>query len=93
MSRWTDKTPKQPIMIANVDEYLAHIGYTGSKEPTLANLAALHSCHLLSIVFENVSCIIGEKVQLDYDWIFEKIVKRGRGGKVLHYQIESSFLV
>ena len=79
-------------MIANVDEYLAHIGYTGSKEPTLANLDALHSCHLLSIVFENVSCIIGEKVQLDYDWIFEKIVKRGRGGKVLHYQIESDFL-
>jgi len=67
-------------MLANVDEYLAHIGYTGSKEPTLANLDALHSCHLFSIVFENMSCIIGEKVQLDHDWIFEKIIKRGRGG-------------
>ena len=80
-------------MTANVDEYLAHIGYTGSREPTLANLDALHSCHLLSVVFENVSCIIGEKVQLDHDWIFEKIIKRGRGGKVLHYQMESNFLV
>ena len=80
-------------MTANVDEYLAHIGYTGSKEPTIANLGALHSCHLFSIVFENMSCIIGEKVQLDQDWIFEKIVKRGRGGKVLHYSMESNFLV
>ena len=69
--------------MANVDEYLAHIGYTGSKEPTVANLAALHSCHLLAVVFENVSCIIGEKIKLDPDWIFEKIVKRGRGGEIL----------
>ena len=67
--------------MANVDEYLAHIGYTGSKEPTVANLAALHSCHLLAVVFENISCIIGEKIKLDPDWIFEKIVKRGRGGE------------
>merc|ERR1712198_322592 len=66
--------------MANVDEYLAHIGYTGSKEPTVANLADLHSCHLLAVVFENISCMIGEKIKLDPDWIFEKIVKRGRGG-------------
>ena len=68
--------------MANVDEYLAHIGYTGSKEPNVANLAALHSCHLLAVVFENTSCIIGEKIKLDPDWIFDKIVKRGRGGEV-----------
>ena len=67
--------------MANVDEYLAHIGYTGSKEPTVANLADLHSCHLLAVVFENISCMIGEKIKLDPDWIFEKIVKRGRGGE------------
>ena len=68
--------------MANVDEYLAHIGYTGSKEPTVANLAALHSHHLLAVVFENISCMIGEKIKLDPDWIFEKIVKRGRGGEL-----------
>ena len=68
--------------MANVDEYLAHIGYTGSKEPTVASLAALHSHHLLAVVFENISCMIGEKIKLDPDWIFEKIVKRGRGGEL-----------
>merc|ERR1712037_732459 len=47
---------------------------------TVANLAALHSHHLLAVVFENISCMIGEKIKLDPDWIFEKIVKRGRGG-------------
>ena len=71
--------------MANVDEYLAHIGYTGSKEPTVANLAALHSSHLHAVVFENISCIIGEKIKLDPDWIFEKIVKRGRGGELFIY--------
>ena len=71
--------------MANVDEYLAHIGYTGSKEPTVANLAALHSSQLHAVVFENISCIIGEKIKLDPDWIFEKIVKRGRGGELFIY--------
>ena len=71
--------------MANVDEYLAHIGYTGSKEPTVANLAALHSSQLQAVVFENISCIIGEKIKLDPDWIFEKIVKRGRGGELFIY--------
>ena len=76
--------------MANVDECLAHIGYTGSKEPTVANLAALHSCHLLAVVFENISCIIGEKIKLDPDWIFEKIVKRGRGGELfIHFSMET----
>jgi len=63
-----------------VEEYLAHIGYHGSREVSLVNLQSLHSCHLLSVVFENMSGIIGEKVHLTPDWIFEKIVKRGRGG-------------
>ena len=72
-------------IMADVEEYLAHIGYTGSKEPTVANLAALHSSHLLAVVFENISCILGEKIKLDPDWIFEKIVKRGRGGELFIY--------
>ena len=76
--------------MANVDEYLAHIGYTGSKEPTVANLAALHSSHLHAVVFENISCNIGEKIKLDQDWIFEKIVKRGRGGELfIHFSMET----
>ena len=75
-------TSTSTCTMANVDEYLAHIGYTGSKEPTVANLAALHSHHLLAVVFENISCMIGEKIKLDPDWIFEKIVKRGRGGEL-----------
>ena len=85
-------TSTSTCTMANVDEYLAHIGYTGSKEPTVPNLAALHSCHLLAVVFENVSCIIGEKIKLDPDWIFEKIVKRGRGGEFLNL-LWSKFVV
>jgi len=66
--------------MASVDEYLDHIGFTGDKEVSLDNLNKLHSCHLLKVVFENMSGLIGEKVDLDPDWIFEKITKRGRGG-------------
>jgi len=66
--------------MASLDEYLAFLGYKGDKEPTMANLKQLHSLHLHKVVFENMSCIIGEDIQLDIDWLFDKIVKRGRGG-------------
>jgi len=66
--------------MTRMKEYLSHIGYSGDQEVTLENLNKLHSCHLLAVVFENMSGIIGEKVELDPDWILDKIMKRGRGG-------------
>lgn len=63
-----------------VDEYLARIHYTGLREPTLEVLTELQRCHMLSVPYENLSVFGKEKIVLSKDWLFEKIVRRHRGG-------------
>ena len=63
-----------------VEEYLARIHYTGSIEPTVEALSDLQRCHMLSVPFENLSVFGKEKIFLSKDWLFDKIVRRHRGG-------------
>ena len=63
-----------------VDEYLARIHYTGPREPTLEVLTELQRCHMLSVPFENLSVFGKEKIVLSRDWLFDKIVRKHRGG-------------
>ena len=65
---------------AEVEEYLARIHYKGSIEPTIDALSELHRCHILSVPFENLSVFGKEKIVLSKDWLFDKIVRRHRGG-------------
>ena len=64
----------------NINTYLQRIHYTGSRNPTIETLRALHRAHLLSIPFENLSIHTGERIRLNYKWLFNKIVTRRRGG-------------
>ncbi|XP_078371423.1 arylamine N-acetyltransferase, pineal gland isozyme NAT-10-like [Oculina patagonica] len=63
-----------------VEEYLARIHYTGPIEPTIEVLSELQRCHILSVPFENLSVFGKEKIVLSKDRLFEKIVRRHRGG-------------
>ena len=63
-----------------VDEYLARIHFTGPREPTLKVLTELQRCHMLSVPFENLSVFGKEKIVMSKDWLFDKIVRRHRGG-------------
>ncbi|KAL9973350.1 hypothetical protein ACROYT_G019793 [Oculina patagonica] len=63
-----------------VEEYLARIHYTGPIEPTIEALTALQRCHILSVPFENLSVFGKEKIILSKNWLFDKIVRRHRGG-------------
>ena len=63
-----------------VDQYLARIHFTGPREPTLEVLTELQRCHMLSVPFENLSVFGKEKIVLSKDWLFDKIVRRHRGG-------------
>merc|ERR1712048_421935 len=65
---------------ASVDKYLEFLGFKGFKEPTLENLINIHQLHLYKVTFENVSCMVGEEIQLNIDWLFDKVVNRSRGG-------------
>ena len=64
----------------DIQAYFDRIGFSGSRQPTLGTLQKLMSAHLRRIPFENLSIHIGERIRLDEDWLFEKIVHRNRGG-------------
>jgi N-hydroxyarylamine O-acetyltransferase len=64
----------------DVTAYLERINYHGSLEPTLDTLRELHKAHLLAVPFENLSIGIGEPIILDQKLLFDKVVKRRRGG-------------
>jgi len=60
--------------------YLARIGYGGATEPSPAVLAELQLAHLLTVPFENLSIHTGEEIRLSPEWLFDKVVRRRRGG-------------
>ena len=65
---------------AEVQEYLTRIHYSGPIEPTIDALSELHRCHMLSVPFENLSVFGKEEIVLSKDWLFDKIIRRHRGG-------------
>lgn len=64
----------------DVKAYLERIEYRGPLGPSAEALRALHVAHLRAVSFENLSIHAGEPVVLDDAALFEKIVRRRRGG-------------
>lgn len=64
----------------DVQTYLSRIGFSGSAEPVLDVLRSLHTHHLLTVPFENLTLHSGGRVQLDFPLLYDKIVKQRRGG-------------
>jgi N-hydroxyarylamine O-acetyltransferase len=68
-------------MIMDLQAYLDRIGYRGRVEPTSECLRQIHLCQVLSVPYENIDVQLG--IPIDHrnlDRIFEKIVRRRRGG-------------
>jgi len=61
-------------------KYLARFNYKGKVEPTLEVLKDLQKSHLLRVPFENLDIHFNRKIELDIEWIYQKIVEQGRGG-------------
>lgn len=66
--------------ILDLDAYFARIGYTGSREPTSATLAAIHRAHVAAIPFENIDVALGRGVKTGLADIEAKLVATRRGG-------------
>ncbi|NIH78332.1 arylamine N-acetyltransferase family protein [Amycolatopsis viridis] len=64
----------------DVDAYLARIGARQPAAPTAETLRDLHEAHQLAVPFENLSVHLPERIVLDEDALFDKIVRRHRGG-------------
>ncbi len=63
-----------------VDEYLKRIGYGGPLDASADTLRLLHATHMRAVPFENLSIHAREPVVLDDNALFDKIVRRRRGG-------------
>lgn len=64
----------------NLAAYFQRIGYRGPYQPNLALLSALTAAHTQSIPFENLDVLLGERISLEPDALFQKLVVDGRGG-------------
>jgi N-hydroxyarylamine O-acetyltransferase len=64
----------------NIQAYLQRINYTGPFAPGAETLRRLQVAHLRTVPFENLSIHSGEPIILDDKALFEKIVRRRRGG-------------
>ena len=64
----------------NITAYLDRINYHDSLAPTAETLRELQAAHLLTVSFENLSIHARQPIVLDDDALFEKIVRRRRGG-------------
>lgn len=67
-------------MRLELDAYLARVGYNGPIQTTTEVLRNIHRAHLLAITYENLDIHLGRTLSLDVNLIFEKIVRRKRGG-------------
>ncbi|XP_061670681.1 arylamine N-acetyltransferase, pineal gland isozyme NAT-10-like [Syngnathoides biaculeatus] len=65
----------------NLEEYFQRIGFQAPRNKAdFATLKLIHRCHIMSICFENLDMHCGGRMVTDIDVIFDKIVRRGRGG-------------
>lgn len=64
----------------NVPAYLDRINYRGPLKADAETLRQLHLAHLRSVPFENLSIHAHERIVLNDEALFEKIVTRHRGG-------------
>ena len=63
-----------------VDEYLNRIGYGGPLGASADTLRLLHAAHMRAVPFENLSIHGGQPVVLEDGALFDKVVRRRRGG-------------
>ncbi|NWH81493.1 ARY2 protein, partial [Piaya cayana] len=65
----------------DIKEYFARISYQGSyNKPDLATLTDIFQHHIRAVPFENLSIHCGERIELDLEVTYNKIVRKKRGG-------------
>ncbi|NXL92049.1 ARYL protein, partial [Alectura lathami] len=74
----------------NIQEYFSRISYDGSHKATdLQTLTTIFQHHIQAIPFENLSMHCGETIDLDLQSIYNKIVRKKRGG----WCLETNYLL
>jgi N-hydroxyarylamine O-acetyltransferase len=73
----------------DVETYLRRIEYDGPRQPSSATLRDLHRQHLFTVPFENLDIHLGTRIVLEPARLYDKIVRRHRGG--FCYELNSLF--
>jgi len=66
--------------VFDLDAYLARLGHTGPRTPSLETLTALATRHPQRIAYENLEPFLGVAPRIDLPRLQEKLVHGGRGG-------------
>ncbi|NXM27159.1 ARY2 protein, partial [Oxyruncus cristatus] len=65
----------------DIKEYFARISYRGShNKPDLGTMSDIFQHHIQAVPFENLSIHCGERIELDLEATYNKIVRKKRGG-------------
>lgn len=65
----------------DIKEYFDRISYRGSyNKPDLATMSDIFQHHIQAVPFENLSIHCGERIELNLEATYNKIVKKKRGG-------------
>ena len=64
----------------DISLYLDRIGFSGETEANLPTLCRLQRCHLFSVPYETLDIMNGVALDLSPAALFDKIVRRRRGG-------------
>lgn len=64
----------------DTSSYLQRIGFSGKADNSQATLEKIHQLHPRAIPFENINSFLAERVSLQPDAVFDKLVTQGRGG-------------
>jgi len=77
-------------MVANMDapgldpqdleQYCERVGLSQRPDADLAGLSAVQAAHQQGIGFENLDIRLGRAIAIEGDAVFDKLVRRGRGG-------------
>lgn len=64
----------------DIPAYLERINYHGPCDVSPEALRGLHLAHLYAVPFENLDIHLGRPIRLDEEALFDKVVRRRRGG-------------
>ncbi|MCY1139343.1 arylamine N-acetyltransferase [Actinoplanes sp. Pm04-4] len=73
----------------DVTAYLDRIGVGDGVGADVRGLRLLHRAHLQTVPFENLSIHLGERIVLEPEALFDKVVRRRRGG--FCYELNGTF--
>jgi len=73
-----------PDKLFNLDDYFKRINYNGGRQVSPETLKQLHLGHVMNIPFENLDVFAKKNISLELDDLFDKMVRRRRGGGKTH---------